>query len=169
MSGIIGTTLLSPTCRPFNPVEGEPLTLISPRKKLQSPGVIYFASVYRIKALLESWPRLQSMNVAKISDSDCRLWAERNARATSSSSHNHTVGILRNIFKIAVEAGARYDNPALAAKRVKERTKKQIKLPETGEFQSIVKEIRKSGNRRYANSSADLVEFLAYGGFRKSS
>jgi hypothetical protein len=34
-------------------------------------------------------------------------------------------GILRGVFKIAIEAGARYDNPALAATWVKEHTKKQ--------------------------------------------
>ena len=117
---------------------------------------------------MESWPQLERTDVTKISDSDCRSWAEKNAKTSSSSSHNHTVGILRQIFKIAVDVGARYDNPALAAGRVKEHTKKQIKLPESGEFQLIIKEIRKSGNRRYANKSANLVEFLAYGGFRKS-
>lgn len=123
---------------------------------------------YRIKALLESWPDLEGEDVGKISDSECKSWSEKNAKKASSSSHNHTVGILRRVFKIAIEAGARYDNPALAAKWVKEHTKKQIKLPEPGQLEMIIKEIRNSGNRRYANVSANLVEFLAYGGFRKS-
>jgi integrase len=123
---------------------------------------------YRIKALLESWPGLEGKDVSKISDSECKSWSETNAKKVSSSSHNHTVGIPRRVFKITIEAGARYDNPALAAKWVKEHTKKQIRLPEVGQLEMILNEIRNSGNRRYANVSADLVEFLAYGGFRKT-
>jgi integrase len=122
---------------------------------------------YRIKALLESWPDLKGMDVSKISASDCKSWSEQNAKKVSSSSHNHTVGILRRIFKIAIEAGARYDNPALAAKRVKEHTSKHIKLPEPDQFEKLVTEIRNSGSG-FAEPAGNLVQFLAYGGFRKS-
>ena len=85
---------------------------------------------FRIKALLESWPELKGKDVSKISRSECESWSITNGKAISSSSHNHTISILRHVFKIAIEAGARYDNPALAAKRVMELTKKQIMLPE---------------------------------------
>ena len=129
------------------------------------PGTVEYDD-YRIKALLESWPELGKMDVSKITDSDCKSWSEKNAKKVSSSSHNHTVGILRRIFKIAIEAGARYDNPALAATWVKEHTKKQIKLPESGQLEMLVKEIENSGSG-FAKSSAELVQFLAYGGFRK--
>ena len=122
---------------------------------------------YRIKALLETWPELERMDVSKITDSDCKSWSETNSKEASSSSHNHTVGILRRIFKIAIEAGARYDNPALAAIWVKEHTSKQIRLPESGQFEMLVKEIENSGSG-FAKPSAELVQFLAYGGFRKS-
>ena len=86
---------------------------------------------FRIKALLKSWPELENKDVSKISRSECESWSVTNAQKTSSSSHNQTVGILRHVFQIAIEAGARYDNPAVAAKRIKEHTKKQIKLPES--------------------------------------
>ncbi len=122
---------------------------------------------YRIKALLESWPELRSKDVSKITGSNCKLWSELNAKKVSSSSHNHTVGILRRIFKIAIEAGARYDNPASAAIWIKEHTKKQIKLPESGQLEKLVEEIRNSGSG-FAKPSAELVQFLAFGGFRKS-
>jgi integrase len=122
---------------------------------------------FRIKALLESWPDLKGKDVSKISRSECESWSLTNAKATSSSSHNHTVSILRQVFQIAMEAGARYDNPALAAKRVKEHTKKQIRLPESSQFDKLVEEIRNSGSG-FAKPSAELVQFLAYGGFRKS-
>jgi len=122
---------------------------------------------FRIKALLESWPGLEKKDVSQISNSECAAWGADNARQTSSSSHNHTVSILRHVFQIAIENGARYDNPALAAKRAKERTKKQIKLPESDQFEKLVREIRNSGSG-FAQPAGDLVEFLAYGGFRKS-
>jgi integrase len=121
---------------------------------------------YRIKALLESWPELEKMDVSKITDSECKSWSEKNAKKASSSSHNHTVGILRRVFKIAIEAGGRYENPALAATWVKEHTKKQIKLPESGQLEMLVKEIENSGSG-FAKPAAELVQFLAYGGFRK--
>lgn len=130
------------------------------------PGTVEYDD-YRIKALLESWPGLEMMDVSKITDSDCKAWSEKNSNEASSSSHNHTVGILRRIFKIAIEAGARYDNPALAAIWVKEHTSKQIRLPESGQFEMLVKEIENSGSG-FAKPSAELVQFLAYGGFRKS-
>ena len=55
-----------------------------------------------------------------------------------SSSHNYTVSILRRVFAIAIESGARYDNPALSAQRVKQRTRKRIELPEHGQFEQLV-------------------------------
>ena len=122
---------------------------------------------FRSKALLESWPDLKGKDVSKISRSECESWSITNAKTISSSSHNHTISILRHVFQIAIEAGARYDNPALAAKRVKERTKKQIKLPDSSQFDKLVEEIRNSGSG-FAKPSAELVQFLAYGGFRKS-
>ena len=122
---------------------------------------------YRIKALLESWPDLEKMDVSKTTDSECKSWSEKNAKKVSSSSHNHTVGILRRIFQIAIDSGARYDNPALAAIWIKEHTNKKVKLPESEQFEMLVKEIENSGSG-FAKPSSELVQFLAYGGFRKS-
>ncbi len=75
--------------------------------------------------------------------------------------------LLRHVFQIAIDNGARYDNPALVAKRVKERTKKHIELPEFDRFQKLVEEVKNSGSG-YAKPASELVEFLAYGGFRIS-
>jgi integrase len=122
---------------------------------------------FRIKALLKSWPDLKDKDVSKITKAECETWSIKNGKAVSSSSHNQTIGLLRNIFKIAIEAGARYDNPATAAKRVKPHTKKQIHLPEPQQFEKLVETIRTSGSG-FSKSSAELVQFLAYGGFRKS-
>ena len=122
---------------------------------------------FRIKALLESWPDLQNKDVSKITRAECEAWSLTNGKEVSSSSHNHTVSILRHVFQIAIEAGARYENPALAAKRVREHTAKQIRLPEPGQFEKLVEEIRSSGSG-FARPAAELVQFLAYGGFRKT-
>jgi hypothetical protein len=69
---------------------------------------------YRVSALLKSWPGLAEKDVSRITPAECQDWSVRNAAANSSSSHNYTVSILRRVFAIAVESGARYDNPAAA-------------------------------------------------------
>ena len=120
---------------------------------------------FRISALLKSWPELENKDVSRITNSECLDWSVKSANKNSSSSHNHTVSILRKVFAIAMETGARYDNPALSAQRTRERTKKQIKLPEFGQFEELVKLVRTSGSG-FAKSSSELVQFLAYGGLR---
>ena len=120
---------------------------------------------YRISALLKSWPGLEAKDASRITNGECHDWSVKNASKNSSSSHNYTVSILRRVFAIANETGARYDNPAVSAKRVKQCTKKHIELPEYGQFEKLVAEVRNSGSG-YAPSSAELVQFLAFGGFR---
>lgn len=120
---------------------------------------------YRIAALLKSWPVLSQMDVSRITSAECLNWSVKNATRTSSSSHNYTVSILRRVFAISMEVGARYDNPALAAKRVRQRTKKQIALPEPKQFEKLVAEVKSAGNG-FARPAAELMQFLAYGGFR---
>jgi integrase len=119
----------------------------------------------RILALSRSWPELASMDIGRVTRTQCTEWGIRNAAKCSSSSHNHAVSILRRVFDIAVEAGARYDNPGLGAKRVKEHTIKNVILPSFEQFQQLVELIRKGGNG-LSKPSSELVEFLAYGGFR---
>ncbi len=120
---------------------------------------------YRISALLKSWPGLAEKDVSRITNTECLEWGMRNASRNSSSSHNYTVSILRRVFAIAIESGARYDNPALSAQRVKQRTRKRIELPEYGQFEKLVAEVRSSGSG-YAKPSSELMQFLAYGGLR---
>jgi len=66
--------------------------------------------------------------VSRITNAECLDWSLKNASQNSSSSHNFTIGILRRVFAVAIESGARYDNPALSAQRVKQRTRKRIEL-----------------------------------------
>jgi len=60
----------------------------------------------RISAILKSWPDLKDKDVRQISKHDCREWAQRFSQAGSSIAFNNTIGTLRLILDIAVEAGA---------------------------------------------------------------
>ena len=75
------------------------------------------------------------------------------------------MGTLKLILDIAVEAGARYDNPAVHIKRKKIRLK-LLQLPSQKQFIKLVETIR-NGEGGMGDRCADLVEFLAYSGCRK--
>ena len=120
----------------------------------------------RITALLKSWPGLDKRELRSITKTDCTAWGAKFGATASPTAFNHTLGILRTLFEIGMEAGARYDNPAKHIKRTKERAKPPV-LPETGQFEKFVADIA-SGGSRDSRHCADMVRFLAYGGFRKS-
>jgi integrase len=119
----------------------------------------------RIKALLKSWPDLNQMDVAQISKADGLAWAARFGKTASPSAFNNTIGTFKLVLDIAVEAGARYDNPAIHIKRKKIRLK-QLQLPSQKQFVELINKIR-NGDGGWAERCADLVEFLAYSGCRK--
>ncbi len=120
----------------------------------------------QIKSLLRSWPKLESREVRSINKTDCLNWAAEVGSVASPSCFNHTVGILRAVFEVGIEMGARYDNPAKFIKRASERPKKLV-LPEPDQFAAFVEEMERGGSRDSRNC-AELVRFLAFGGFRKS-
>jgi integrase len=127
------------------------------------------AKLYRentIEALLKSWPDLSNADVRKISLSDCLQWASGFAKSHCPSFFNNSVGTLRQIFKIAIDSGARYGNPADQIKKVKVR-QKVLKLPEHDQFLSLVASVRNAGSG-FSKPCGDLIEFLAYCGARKS-
>jgi len=118
----------------------------------------------RTVALLKSWPGLKEQDVRKITKSECLEWAAKFRTATSASAFNHTISLLRRVFEIGVEAGARYDNPGRFIKRATERPK-TLQLPEHDQFGPFVKEVERP-HARFSWDAADMVRFLAYGGFR---
>lgn len=87
----------------------------------------------RIGALEKSWPDLGKTDVAQISKSDCLAWAARYGEKAGSSTFNNTVGTLKIVFDIAIEAGARYDNPASHIKKKRVR-QKRLQLPAQEQF-----------------------------------
>jgi integrase len=120
----------------------------------------------RIKALLRSWPDLKDKEIRALTKSDCLNWAASFGKDSSASSFNHTIGIFCGLLEIGIEVGARYDNPAKSIKRASERPK-TLNLPEPEQFKKFVAELENGGGRDSKNC-ADLVRFLAYGGFRIS-
>ena len=119
-----------------------------------------------IDALLKTWPNLESIDVRKISVADCSQWASGYSKKYCPSFFNNTVGTLRMVLKIAIDAGARYGNPASEIKKAKIR-QKILKLPEQNQFPALVQAIRKAGGR-FSRDCGDLTEFLAYSGARIS-
>ena len=120
----------------------------------------------RIGAILKSWPELKDRDVRQISKHDCQEWARRFSQKGSSIAFNNTIGTLRLILDIAVEGGVRYDNSARGLKR-KKVVVRRPELPRHEDFLKFVDEIENRG-RSSCYQAADLVRFLAFGGFRKS-
>lgn len=119
----------------------------------------------QIVALLKSWPNLRDQDIRRISKEQCEDWASRFAEAYSPSGYNHTLGILKHAFETAIDRGVRYDNPTKNIKRQAERPKK-LTLPTKDEFAGFIREIENGGSGK-SRPCADLVRFLAFGGFRK--
>jgi integrase len=127
------------------------------------------AKLYRqkcIEALLRAWSGLKEKDIRKISERDCLHWAGQFGRDYSPSVFNNTVGTLRHILNVAISEGARYSNPALVIKKAKVR-QKNLTLPEHDQFLKLVESVRHAGSR-FSGSCADLIQFFAFGGFRKS-
>ncbi len=122
----------------------------------------------RLDAFFKSWPNVKAKAIKDFTKVDCIEWRNRFATEYSPTSFNHTLGIVRSIFEIGVEAGARRDNPAKAKemKRLSE-TSKRLRLPEPEQFEKFVKEIETSGSG-FSRPCAEFVRFLAFGGFRIS-
>lgn len=119
----------------------------------------------RITALLKTWPGLEKMDVRKISASDCLAWAARFNVDCSPTAYNNTVAVLRKVLDVAVKKGVRYGNPAMEIKKAKV-TIPHLDLPSRAEFLKFVEAIE-GAKVCSCYQAADLVRFLAYGGFRK--
>jgi integrase len=123
----------------------------------------------RIKALLKSWSELERTDVRKLSKNDCLCWRAKFAPTQSATAFNNTIGILKGVCKIAVEFGARLDNPAESLSRLTVKPK-ELTLPSFEQFKALVEAVHKGGGfrNRFSEPCANLVQFLAFGGFRKT-
>jgi len=117
-----------------------------------------------VKALLRTWPDLDTRAPARITDADCRAWAGRFAEKFDAQFFNNTLGALRHIFE---RAGiTREDNPAFKVKRLGVKPK-ELTLPEPAQFAALLTEVENAGGGESKNC-ADFMRFLAFSGCRLS-
>ncbi len=118
----------------------------------------------RIAALIKSWQGIESMDVRQFTKNNCLEWAARylttgaRGKEVSKTNYNNTVGSLKLVLDIAVEAGAIYDNPARFIKRAKVQVK-ELQLPTDADFEKVLSLVKH-------DKCKELLRFLAYGGFR---
>jgi len=116
--------------------------------------------------IVKTWPELKQADIRKINERDCQRWLYQFQQRYAPTVVNNSIGTLRAIFHVAVDAGARFENPAVHLKRVKIR-QKHLQLPSREEFERFVKTIETAGAPQSADCAA-LVKFLAYTGLRIS-
>jgi len=115
-----------------------------------------------IKALRRTWPELDALYPAKITETDCRAWAGRFAAKYDARFFNNTLGTLRHILE---RAGIGHDeNPARKVKRLGVK-QKELHLPEAKEFESMIINIETSGAGQ-SKHCANFARFLAFSGCR---
>jgi len=114
--------------------------------------------------IVKTWPELKQADIRKVNERDCQRWLFRFQQNYAPTVVNNSIGTLRAIFQEAVNAGARFENPATNLKRVKIRPK-VLHLPSTDEFQRFVEAIATAGAPQSADCVA-LVKFLAFTGMR---
>lgn len=126
---------------------GEAVTMFLQRKDADASLAPNTKLYYRnlSKALLKSWPALKTLDIRKLKKHDCILWAGRFADSVSATAYNNTIGMVKSSCDIAVENGARLDNPANDLKRVTTMAK-PLKLPSSEQWISFVKSVGSSNS-----------------------
>ena len=116
----------------------------------------------RILSLRKTWPTLEATDLRDLSKPDCLDWAA--SYEGSSPAFNNNVLVLRAVLDIGVESGVIYEN---VARHITRRTvrPKELHLPDNVKFTEFVQAIENAGGR-FSRACADLVRFLAFGGFR---
>lgn len=119
-------------------------------------------------ALLKTWTGLEQMDVKRITKFDCLEWRARFGKMYSPTVTNGTLSVLRRVLDVAVDSGARYDNPAKDkdVKRARVR-RKELQLPEPDQFLALVNTVRTAGSRD-SDNCGDAIEFFSYVGARLS-
>jgi len=115
-----------------------------------------------INALLKSWPELDALHPAKITETDCRAWAARFAAKYSPQVFNNTLGTFRMILERA--RISHDENPARRVKRLGVK-QKELHLPEPQQFEGILQTVETSG-AGCAKHCANFIRFLAFSGCR---
>jgi integrase len=118
------------------------------------------------EVLLKTWNGLADLDVKRITKHDCLCWRAEFGKRYSATVVNGALSILRRVFDIAMEMGARYDNPARSREMRRARVRrKELRLPEPDQFGALIQAVREAGSRHSANC-ADGIEFFSYAGPR---
>src|SRR5215472_5738787 len=64
------------------------------------------------KFILGTWPELKNVDVRQLSERDCQKWLSKFQQRYAPSVVNNSIGTMRGVFQEAVNAGARFENPA---------------------------------------------------------
>jgi integrase len=118
----------------------------------------------RLAALQKSWPDLNETEVRKITQADCKKWANTYAKTASPTNYNNTAALLRHVLNVAIEAGVIYSNSAAGLKRAAIRGK-EIALPSIDKFNALIDEMR-AGHSRDSINCAGFAAGLAFTGCR---
>lgn len=95
-----------------------------------------------------------------------RWWQSPEVKRYSATRRNGLLGTVRKIMELAIESGARHDDPTSGIRILRVRPS-EISVPSADDFRRIVASIREQ-NKRASHEVANLVEFLAYSGGRIS-
>ncbi len=135
----------------------------------------------RAIALFKSWPELETTPLLSHAQTEWQALFDdwrvrvrtRSGREWSGSSFNHTVTLIRWVLAAAINRGLLYKLPILVRKR---EVAKKPTLPTPEQFEALLhkietitvngKEVTGPGKLTHC---ANLVRFLAYGGFRVKS
>ena len=146
---------------------GNAIDLFEARQKCRQ-DIKESSKEYRRKCLdvlLKTWTGFKDAIPRRITKDECLGWA-REISHYSPTVYNACVDSLRMLLALAMEVGARANNPAVAITK-KPVKRKELTLPEPAQFEAFVKAMEDAGGR-FSKDCADLVRFLAYGGFRVS-
>jgi integrase len=119
-----------------------------------------------------TWPGLWNLRLDQVTAQACKEWAAGLGGKLASHYYNNTLATLRQVFDVGLKmhkagGGVPFENPATELKRVRVK-QNELQLPEPAQFKDLIENLRK-GSGRWGRPVADLVEFLAYGGFRVRS
>ena len=158
----------------FGAATQQHLANLEGRPNIKPSTVHYWKQIYR--ALLRSWPGLESKEVRRITPGECEAWAVRfrrtGARANGQSKEpsptrfNNTLDGLRHVLRLAKDLGIIYSDPSAKIERVKIR-QKPLTLPSRTQFKEIVERVATAGGGQ-SRHCADFVQGLAFTGVRKS-
>jgi integrase len=105
------------------------------------------------------------IRVSQIRPSDLNEWLAQQEGRLKNTSYNRYVGLLKQLFQIAVADRIIGNSPVDAIKTQWKKPQKPVRrVPTQEQFEAIVSEVRKQKYSAEAEQSADFLEFLGLAG-----